>query len=201
MSKSIDRSAAMEELFDREINRRTAFSHGWIDEVREPFVALCIKLEEVVETGKTIFICGNGGSAAQAQHFCAEVVGRYRRDSRPAPAISLTVDTSALTSLGNDFGFNEVFVRQAQALMREGDLLIGLSTSGTSANVVEALSWAGENGHATAALTGERGGTIASISDFCIEIPSTETDLIQERHLVLLHILAEVAERVLTEEQ
>ena len=201
MSETIDRSAAMEELFDREINRRTALGHDWIDEVRESFVALCIKLEEVVETDKTIFICGNGGSAAQAQHFCAEVVGRYRRDSRPAPAISLTVDTSALTSLGNDFGFNEVFVRQAQALMREGDILIGLSTSGSSANVVEALSWARENGHATAALTGKRGGTLASISDFYIAIPSTETDLIQERHLVLLHILAEVTERVLTAEQ
>jgi len=201
MSKSIDRSAAMEELFDREINRRTALGHGWIDEVREPFVALCIKLEEVVETGKTIFICGNGGSAAQAQHFCAEIVGRYRRDSRPAPAISLTVDTSALTSLGNDFGFKEVFLRQAQALMRKGDLLIGLSTSGTSVNVVEVLSWAQENGHTTAALTGEGGGTMASTSDLCIAIPSTETDLIQERHLVLLHILAEVAERVLTAEQ
>lgn len=201
MSKSIDRSAVMEELFDREINRRTALGHGWIDEVRDSFVALCIKLEEVVATGKTIFICGNGGSAAQAQHFCAEIVGRYRRDSRPAPAISLTVDTSALTSLGNDFGFNEVFLRQAQALMREGDLLIGLSTSGTSANVVEALSWARENGQTTAALTGEGGGTMASVSDLCIAIPSNETDLIQERHLVLLHILAEVAERVLTAEQ
>ncbi len=201
MSESIDRSAAMEELFDREISRRTAPGHGWIDEVRESFVALCIKLEEIVEAGKTIFICGNGGSAAQAQHFCAEVVGRYRRDSRPAPAVSLTVDTSAITSLGNDFGFNEIFLRQAQALMREGDLLIGISTSGTSANVVEALSWARKNGHATAALTGEGGETMATISDFCIAIPSTETDLIQERHLVLLHILAEVAERVLTAEQ
>lgn len=201
MSETIDRSAALEELFDREINRRTALDHGWIDEVRESFVTLCTKLEKVVESGNTIFICGNGGSAAQAQHFCAEVVGRYRRDSRPAPAISLTVDTSALTALGNDYGFNEIFVRQAQALMREGDLLIGLSTSGSSSNVVEALSWARENGHATVALTGKRGGTMASISDFHIAIPSTETDLIQERHLVLLHILAEVAERVLTAEQ
>jgi D-sedoheptulose 7-phosphate isomerase len=201
MNESIDRGAAMEELFDTEINRRTALGHGWIDEIRGSFVALCTKLEKVVDAGNTIFICGNGGSAAQAQHFCAEIVGRYRRDSRPAPALSLTVDTSALTSLGNDYGFDEVFQRQAQALMREGDILVGLSTSGTSANVVKALSWARENGHATAALTGEGGGTMASISDFCIAVPFTDTDLIQERHLVLLHILAEVAERVLTAEQ
>jgi len=199
MTDSADRRAAMGEMFDRELDRRTALERAWVETVREPFLGLCEKLEAVVVAGHAILLCGNGGSAAQAQHFAAEVVGRYRREHKPGPAIALTVDSSALTSLGNDYGFEEVFKRQAQALMREGDLLIGLSTSGTSANVVRALAWARENGHATAALTGEEGGTVASVADFCVAVPSADTDLIQERHLVLLHILAEVAERVLTE--
>ncbi len=201
MTDSMDRRTELGELFDREIERRTVLKQEWIASVREPFVALCEKLEQVVREGHAVLICGNGGSAAQAQHFAAEVVGRFRREHKPAPAIALTVDTSVLTSLGNDYGFEEIFRRQAEALMRKGDLLIGLSTSGTSPNVVKALTWARNNGHMTAALTGEGGGTMASVSDFCVAVPSTDTDLIQERHLVLLHILAEVAERVLTASQ
>lgn len=199
MTDSADRSTEMGELFDREMDRRAALEHDWIATVREPFLALCEKLETVVGAGGTVLVCGNGGSAAQAQHFTAEIVGRFRREHKPAPAIALTVDTSALTSLGNDYGFEQIFKLQAQAFMREGDLLIGLSTSGTSPNVVEALAWARESGHATAALTGEGGGTMADVADFCVAVPSADTDLIQERHLVLLHILAEVAELVLTD--
>ena len=167
--------------------------------VREPFLSLCGNIERVLSSGGTIFICGNGGSAAQAQHFSAELLGRFKRERDPMPAVALTVDTSALTALANDYGFESVFQHQARGLMKEGDLLIGLSTSGTSANVVRAIEWAAGRGHRTAALTGEGGGDLARLAEICVAVPSTETDLIQEYHLVLLHIMAEVAERAWTD--
>jgi D-sedoheptulose 7-phosphate isomerase len=150
-----------------------------------------------VHSGKKIVLCGNGGSAAQAQHFAAELVGRFKQDRDPIPAIALTVDTSALTALGNDYGFEEVFRRQAEALMQPGDLLVGLSTSGDSPNVVEALAWASAQGFGTAALTGEGGGQMADAAGLCVAVPSTATDLIQARHLDMLHIMAAAAERAL----
>lgn len=187
-------------LLDGELDRRRTFDREWGEMVRDSFVALCGLVVETVRGGGTIFLCGNGGSAAQAQHFAAELVGRFRKERRPTPAIALTVDTSALTAIGNDYGFEEVFRRQAEALMRPGDLLLGLSTSGDSPNVVEALAWATANGFATAAMTGEGGGKMGEVAGCCVAVPSTATDLIQERHLTMLHILAEAAERVLSDE-
>ncbi len=184
----------LQTMFDSEMERRIS-GPDWGSSTRDSFLALCGMIGETVAAGGTIFICGNGGSAAQAQHFAAELVGRFKRERIGIPAVALTVDTSALTALANDYGFEQIFERQAQALMRPGDLLLGLSTSGTSPNVVKALRWAREQGHATAALTGAGGGDLLDIAGVCVAVPSTETDLIQEYHLTLIHILAEVAER------
>ena len=184
----------LQAMFDSEMERRISGPDRG-SSTRDSFLTLCGMIADTVASGGTIFICGNGGSAAQAQHFAAELVGRFKRERIAIPAIALTVDSSVLTSLANDYGFEQVFERQAQALMRSGDLLFGLSTSGTSPNVVKALRWAREQGHATAALTGAGGGDILDIADVCVTDPSTETDLIQEHHLTLIHILAEVAER------
>jgi len=184
----------LQAMFDSEMVRRLS-GPDWGSSTRDSFLTLCGMIADTVASGGTIFICGNGGSAAQAQHFAAELVGRFKRERIAIPAVALTVDSSVLTSLANDYGFEQVFERQAQALMRSGDLLLGLSTSGTSPNVVKALRWAREQGHATAALTGAGGGDILDIADVCVTDPSTETDLIQEHHLTLIHILAEVAER------
>lgn len=193
-----DRSSELVNLFEEEMARRPGGGSPLTEAVREPFLSLCEVIEGVVSSGGTIFLCGNGGSAAQAQHFAAELVGRFKRERDPMPAVALTVDTSALTALANDYGFESVFRHQARGLMKEGDLLIGLSTSGTSANVVRALEWAAGSGRRTAALTGEGGGDLARVAEICVAVPSTETDLIQEYHLVLLHIMAEVAEKAWT---
>lgn len=184
----------LERTFDREVDRRRGFLEAWAEAVREPFVILCGRLVETLRDGGKVLVCGNGGSASQAQHFAAELVGRFKKERRALPAVSLTVDTSALTALGNDYGFETVFRRQAEALMGPGDLLLGLSTSGSSPNVVAALAWAREQGYATAALTGRGGGRMAAECDHLVAVPSTDTDLIQECHLALLHLLAGAAE-------
>ena len=186
----------LQAMFDSEMERRISGT-DWGSPARDSFLALCRMIADTVSSGGTIFICGNGGSAAQAQHFAAELVGRFKRERIGIPAVALTVDTSTLTSLANDYGFEYVFERQAQALMHSGDMILGLSTSGTSSNVIRALRWAREQGYATAALTGAGGGDLSDITDVCVTDSSTETDLIQEHHLTLIHVLAEVAERTL----
>jgi len=157
-------------------------------------------IEEIsrrLRQGRKILVFGNGGSAAQAQHFAAELVNRFLYDRTPIAAISLTTDTSALTSIANDSTFDDVFSRQLEALSREGDVALGLSTSGNSPNVIKAIECAKERGLMTVVLTGEGGGRVGSLADFCCDVPSTHTPLIQEVHLLLLHLLAEEIERSL----
>ena len=190
--------AGLSALLAHELGRRSAFEPDWYDGLQGPFLDMCTMVVEAVQEGCTVYICGNGGSAAQAQHFAAELVGRFKRERRALPSVALTTDTSALTAIGNDYGFEEVFRRQAEALMRSGDVLIGLSTSGNSPNVVTALEWARGQGMGTAALSGEGGGRLSEAAATCVSVPSRETDLIQEKHLVLLHILAETVERTLS---
>ena len=155
---------------------------------------ICLRLRQE----KKILVFGNGGSAAQAQHFAAELVNRYLSDRAPIPAISLTTDTSALTSIANDAIFDDVFSRQLEALCSKGDIAIGLSTSGNSPNVIKAIERAKECGLMTVVLTGEGGGRMGSSADYCCEVPSTNTPLIQEVHLLLLHLLAEEIEKRLS---
>jgi D-sedoheptulose 7-phosphate isomerase len=146
--------------------------------------------------GRTIFFCGNGGSAAEAQHFAAELVGRFVRDRRALPAVALTTDTSILTSVGNDYGFSRVFSRQVEALGRRGDLLVVMTTSGASPNVLAAIRAARARGLRVAGLTGARGAAFARRCDLCIVVPSRATPRVQEVHLAVGHLCCERAEEM-----
>jgi D-sedoheptulose 7-phosphate isomerase len=147
--------------------------------------------------GGKILLCGNGGSAADAQHLAAELMGRYLKDRPPLAALALTVDTSALTAIANDYAFEEVFARQLRGIGREGDLLVAISTSGTSANVVRAVETAVAMKIATIALTGEAGGQLADLVDVAIRVPATRTNAIQEMHIAVGHILCGIVEDTL----
>ncbi len=151
--------------------------------------------EESLRTGGKILIFGNGGSAADAQHFAAELVGRFERDRRAAPALALTVNTSTLTSVSNDYGFNELFSRQVEAFARAGDLAIAISTSGNSPNVVEGARTARRLGCRVVAMTGEGGGALAEQCDVLFAVPTRTVSRIQEMHEIALHALASWLER------
>ena len=144
---------------------------------------------ECLRAGGKILACGNGGSAAHAQHLVAELVGRFREDRRALPAIALTADSATLTALGNDFGYGEVFARQVSALARSGDLLVAISTSGNSANVIAAARTARDLGCSVLALTGAGGGELAGHADLVIAAPSADVARIQEVHTLSIHAL------------
>jgi D-sedoheptulose 7-phosphate isomerase len=150
--------------------------------------------------GGTLFLCGNGGSAAQCQHVAAEFTGRFGIERRGLRAIALNTDSSALTAIGNDYGFDRVFARQVEALARPGDLLLGLSTSGRSANVLRALEQARDLGATTIALTGPHGGPMADLADLPLAAPGETTATVQECHLAALHAVCDLAERELSQE-
>jgi len=149
------------------------------------------------EAGNKIFFFGNGGSAADAQHLAAEFVNRYIMDRPPLPAIALTTDTSILTSVSNDIAFKEIFAKQLRALGKEGDVAIGISTSGNSPNAVKAFEVAKEMGIKTIALTGNDGGALAKMADLSLIVSSTSTPRIQEAHILIGHILCEMVEHQL----
>lgn len=157
--------------------------------------------ELCLREGGKILILGNGGSAADAQHFAAELVGRFERQRRPLPALALTVNTSTLTAVSNDFGFDHVFARQVEGLAREGDLLIAISTSGESENVAAAAKKARALGCPVIGFTGEGGGRLAQLTDVLIAVPSTTVSRIQEMHEICLHALAGWLEERLTGEE
>jgi D-sedoheptulose 7-phosphate isomerase len=139
--------------------------------------------------GNKIMFCGNGGSAADSQHLAAELMGRYLKDRAPLPALALTVDTSALTAIGNDYGYVEVFARQLRGVGRQGDVLVGLSTSGNSANVVAAIETARIMNIVVVGMTGMNGGRMDSLCDILIKVPATRTNRIQEMHIAVGHML------------
>lgn len=147
-----------------------------------------------LKQGGAVLVFGNGGSAADAQHFAAELVGRYEKDRKAWPAVALTTDTSALTSIGNDFGFDRVFARQLEALGKKGDVAIGISTSGNSPNVLRALETARDRGLITVALTG-KGGQAGSIATHHIAVSEERTARVQEVHATLLHVICELVEQ------
>lgn len=150
---------------------------------------------EVYRKGKKILIAGNGGSAADAQHFAAELVGRYGFDRPSLPSIALTTDSSNLTAIGNDYGYEYVFSRQLEGLGQEGDLFIGISTSGNSQNVINAFVSAKDRGITTVALVGRDGGKMAAMADYAIVIPSHATPRIQESHLLIEHMICDIIEK------
>ncbi len=149
-------------------------------------------LKTTLARGGCVFACGNGGSAADAQHFAAELTGRFERNRHGLPAVSLTTDTSAITSIGNDFGFEVIFSRQLEALAQSGDSLIAISTSGNSANVLKAVEFAKGNGITTIGLLGRDGGQLQALVDIPLVMPSERTARIQELHGLILHIFCEI---------
>lgn len=149
------------------------------------------EMTRAIFEGKKVLWCGNGGSAADSQHLAAELMGRFRRERRGLPSIALTTDTSVLTAIGNDYGYEKVFQRQVEGLCVKGDVLVGISTSGNSRNVCAAFETAREIGAFTVALTGEGGGMMAKIADATVRIASKDTARIQEAHILCGHMLCD----------
>lgn len=163
----------------------------------EGIAAAAQTIADCFRRGGQLLLCGNGGSAADAQHLAAEFTGRFRRDRRALPAIALSTNSSDLTALGNDFGFDHVFSRLVAAYGREGDVLLAISTSGSSPNVLEAVREARQRGLRTLALTGRGGGKLAPAVELAIVVPSADTQRIQESHIAVAHALGELVEATL----
>ena len=149
---------------------------------------------DAISDGHKVIFCGNGGSAADSQHLAAELMGRYKIDRNPMPAISLTTDTSALTAIGNDYGYDCVFSRPLKGTGRKGDVLVGISTSGNSKNIIAAFQVAKEMGITTIAFTGEKGGVMKEKADICLNVPSNITNNIQEMHIACGHLVCGIVE-------
>jgi D-sedoheptulose 7-phosphate isomerase len=185
---------------------RAAFEESAAVKVRfgkenaERIAGVARKMAEVIKNGGKLLFCGNGGSAADAQHLAAEFVNRFQRDRRAWPAIALTTDTSVLTSIGNDLGFDRVFSRQVEALAQPGDLLVAISTSGNSPNVLHAVESARALRVATVGLSGGKGGALADMVDEAFVVSSPETPRIQEVHITLGHVWCGLVEDLLTSE-
>ncbi len=152
---------------------------------------------DVYRSNKKTMLAGNGGSAADAQHIAAELVGRYGFDRPSIPSLALTTDTSNLTAIGNDYGYDKVFSRQVEGMGQEGDLFIGISTSGNSQNIITAFESAKAKGITTVALTGRDGGKMAQMADYALIVPSNATPRIQESHILIGHILCDIIEKEL----
>ncbi len=168
--------------------------------VRESLTSLTAVIRVIVkalEAGNKILLFGNGGSAADAQHIAADFVNRISMERPPLPALSLVTDASILTSISNDYSFSEVFAKQIKALGKAGDIAVGISTSGDSANVVRAFEVAREIGITTVALTGSGGGKIAETADHALVVPSSKTPRVQEAHITIGHVICEMVERLL----
>jgi D-sedoheptulose 7-phosphate isomerase len=173
--------------------RETAAAHERMAGQVEPVVEAALAMAAALKAGRTIFAFGNGGSAADAQHFTAELVGRYERERRGWPAVALSTDTSALTAIGNDYGFEQVFARQLEALGRPGDVAFAITTSGNSPNVLRALEVATARGLVTIALTG-RGGEAGKLAAHHVGVDEERTPRVQEVHAALLHVMCELME-------
>ena len=184
------------DIFDESASLKKAF----VEEYAEAIVNLGILMGKRLEAGYKILICGNGGSAADSQHFAAEIVGRFEKERKAFPAVALTTDTSALTAIGNDYGFDKVFSRQVEALGEKGDILVGISTSGNSENVIKAAEKAKEMGIFTVGFLGKDGGKLKDIVDKAFIVRHSNTARIQEVHLTLEHTLCKIIEMYLTGE-
>ena len=165
------------------------------EELLDILVDVASRCVDVYKHGKKTILAGNGGSAADAQHIAAELVGRYGFDRPSLPSLALTTDTSNLTAIGNDYGYDKVFSRQLEGMGQEGDLFIGISTSGNSLNIINAFQSAKEKGITTVALTGRDGGKMAKMADIAIVVPSHDTPRIQESHILIGHILCDIIEK------
>ncbi len=173
---------------------REAIDKSFTSSQLEVLERIAEAMAEALRSGHKILLCGNGGSAADSQHIAAEFVGRFKRERRSLPALALTTDTSILTAVGNDYTYEQVFSRQVEGLGEPGDVLMALSTSGNSKNILEAVKAAKARGITTVGLTGSGGGALKSAADLSFQAQSAETPHIQEVHITALHALSEVVE-------
>jgi D-sedoheptulose 7-phosphate isomerase len=155
---------------------------------------IALRLTKVLKAGRTVFLFGNGGSAADAQHIAAELEARFLRERRALPCHALTTNTSTLTAIGNDYGYDRTFARQLEAYCRKGDAAVGISTSGNSPNVLEGIKAAKKIGATTIGLTNEKGGKLKGLAELCLRVPSTDTQRVQECHMAVGHVLCDIIE-------
>lgn len=179
--------------FEEHIRVAQATAH-----LEKEILAICDCCAEALLRGGKILLAGNGGSAADAQHIAAEFVGRFETERRALPALALTTDTSAMTAIGNDYGFERIFSRQVSALAQRGDILIAISTSGNSPNLVQAVNVARQKGTITIGLLGRDGGLLRGIVDFALVIPSEVTARIQEMHILIGHLICSHIDQKIT---
>ncbi|WP_457640716.1 D-sedoheptulose 7-phosphate isomerase [Persephonella sp.] len=181
-------------IFEESAYLKKEFAYEYAEEILNFGILIAKRLKK----GNKVLICGNGGSAADAQHFAAEIVGRFEAERKGFPAIALTTDTSALTAIGNDYGFDQIFSRQVEAIGDKGDILIGISTSGNSENVIKAVEKAKEIGIFTVGFLGKDGGRLKEIVDIAFIVKHNNTARIQEVHLTLEHTLCKVIDMYLS---
>ncbi len=180
-------------------DNRSAIENTFRDGNLKVLETVANEMATVLKHRGTIFLCGNGGSAADAQHIAAEFIGRFKKERKSLPAIALTTDSSILTALANDYSYDIVFARQIEGLAEKGDLLIAISTSGNSKNIIEAVKKASEMGLKTVGFTGETGGKLAGMADITFKAQSKHTSHIQETHITALHAVSEIVEDILSE--
>ncbi len=181
-------------MIDNEMQNHLKTIQKSIDEIQSYIYTACVIITDTLARGNKVLLCGNGGSAADAQHIAAELTGRYKTQRKGLCGIALTTDTSALTAIANDYGYDRVFDRQVEAIACEGDLLIGISTSGNSKNVNNALKMAKEIGCRTIGFSGRDGGGMSGLCDVNIIVPSDDTPRIQEMHIMIGHILCQAVD-------
>lgn len=182
------------QIIKKRVEESIAVKRALLETQAEVIAEVGKALVGAMREGKTLYLFGNGGSAGDAQHIAAELVGRFTKERRALPAVALTTNTSALTALGNDYEYSIVFARQLEAFGKPGDVVIGISTSGNSPNVICGLETAKRLGMITIGLTGESGGRTKNEADHCICVPSRDTARIQESHILIGHILCEIIE-------
>ena len=199
--KAQDNAKLLDDLVLDRIRRSIEVKQALLQDAafRNQVVQAAMQIVKSLKTGGKVLFFGNGGSAADAQHLAAEFTGRYLKERRALPALALHGNSSAVTAIGNDYGFELVFARQMEALGKEGDVAVGISTSGNSRNVLRALEAAKSKGIYTVALTGASGGLVKNVADCTLCIPSGETPRIQECHILTGHIICEIAEEMLIE--
>lgn len=181
-------------MVSEELNDHSTLIKKVIDALVPDIESGCAMISDTIKKGNMVFLAGNGGSAADAQHIAAELTGRFVKERKPLPGIALTTDTSALTAIANDYGYEYAFSRQLEALARPGDLFIGISTSGNSPGILKALETAGKSGCKTLGLSGRDGGKMNGLCDLNIIVPSDITARIQEMHILIGHILCKAVD-------
>jgi D-sedoheptulose 7-phosphate isomerase len=187
-------TVGMRENLFRHLQASLALKQDFFANNMDRIVSQGEELSKRLKGGAKTLICGNGGSAADAQHFAAELCGRFVTERRGLAGIALTTDSSAITAIGNDYGFDKIFARQLEALGRQGDLLIGISTSGNSENVIQAVKVAKTLGIGTLGLLGKDGGKLGALMDDCLVVPSDVTARIQEVHIMIIHFWCEIVD-------